>query len=100
MAASFQEIEESAQIALAVGIWIGERMTNAGLGCEIDDDFRINRGNERRNAVTIGEIDMLEPEMRKFLQLIEAGPLQADVIIFTHGIETYNLPTIAKQSPA
>jgi hypothetical protein len=43
---------------------------------------------------------MLEPEMWKFFQLIEPGPLQVDVVVFIHGIEADNLPTVGKQSPA
>lgn len=37
MAAAFEDITEPEQIALDVSLWIGQRVTDSGLGGEVDD---------------------------------------------------------------
>jgi hypothetical protein len=98
--ASFQDIDKAAEVAFHIGVRIADRIAYAGLRREIDDNLRRGRKKECRNTISLREIGMLETKVRKPFQPLETSLLQADVLIFVHGVEADNLAAFGKQPQA
>src|SRR5665647_182838 len=69
VAAAFQDIEEPVEICARIGIGVNQRMPNARLGGEMDDERKAMLGEQRRGGGTVRQI---QPNK---LEILGAGEL-------------------------
>ena len=102
--ASFQNIEEAFHVTTRVGMGIGQRIANTGLGRQMDDASKPMRNKEGVKAGSIFEIEFrkLKPWMRR--ELREAGFFEPDIVIGIqviqpeHGISALQEPLAQMKS--
>src|SRR5476651_213680 len=71
VAAAFQDIEEPVEICARIGMRVDQRMPDARLGGEMDNERKAMLGEQRRGGSTVRQIQPHELEIlgaREFLQ--------------------------------
>jgi hypothetical protein len=81
LAAAFEDIRETEQIAVHVGGGMGQRVTHAGLRREMDHPIETTVRKERRHRRPVGDIHLDEAEIPLPRQAMKSVPLEADIVI-------------------
>lgn len=99
VATAFQDMGEAGQIRIGVGERRGDRITDAGLGSQMDDDVEFALGDifdqARVDQVLIDELEALE-----LAELIEPGLLQAGIVVVVQIVHPGDGMAFAKQALA
>ena len=96
--AAFENIEESHEIAVRIGVRLSERVSHARLAREVNNVGKTMFTEQRRNHAAVGEVDLLETECCERRELGEPRPFEARVIIrievidADHGTALYEEP--------
>lgn len=97
VAARLQDVVETDEVALNVGIGIGDGVAHARLGCEVYHHLKVVLGKKFVDECLVGKIALYEHplalgvgggELRKTLQAIL---LDAHIVVVVDAIETHNL---------
>jgi hypothetical protein len=84
MAASFQHIKKANKIGIGVSTRVDQRVTDARLRSEVNNVREAFCSKQLRHRLAVGDVHLLESEIRKCLELGNASRFQARIII---GIE-------------
>ena len=60
MAAGFEDVVEADDVGLDIGIGILDAVTDAGLGCEVDDNIELPFGKEVVDKGLVGNVTLNE----------------------------------------
>src|SRR5450756_527251 len=102
MAAAFEDVEESVEIGVRIGIGVNQRMPNARLGGEMDDERKAMLGEQRRGGGTVRQIqpnkleilgagELPQPRLLELRVVVRREIVNADnAVSYTH----LTLPTI------
>jgi hypothetical protein len=77
---------------------IGQRVTDSGLRCEVNDVGKAFCGEQFRHRIAIGDVHLLEPEARRCLELGNASRFQAGIIIRIEIVETDDVIALRQQA--
>ena len=99
VSAAFEHVEKPLEIGIAVGLWIGQRITNARLGCQMHDKWKTLSLEQCSRGAAISKIELYKPKRGKFGQFSATGPLQVDVIIGIQAVDTDDRTPIFEQPP-
>ena len=98
-AAAFQDVQEADDVGVHVGARALEAVADAGLGGEIDHRIGLDLGEEGRDAVAVGEVDLRVAVAGLGLEVGQAGGLQRRVVVGVEVVEAHDL-VAARQQPA
>src|SRR5579862_5051376 len=98
VAASLEHIQEPLDIRIRIGMRIFQRIADACLRGEMDDDGEAVLGKQRLRCFAIGEIGLHEMELRLSIQDIEARLFQRRIVIIVDAVEADDLLAKRKQS--
>ena len=87
MAAGFQDVEEAQKIALHIGIRIDDGIPYPCLGGQIHHNFRMIGFKQVKDQVLVRQIPLDEHIVRKGLQLLQPGLLDAHIIVVIHIVQ-------------
>ena len=76
---------------MAVAVRVGQGMTHAGLGCEVNYPLRPMLFEQILDGSPIGHIALYECKPIKGPELLQPSTLQLDIIIRVQVIEAYDL---------
>ena len=95
MAAGFEDVIETDEVALDVGIGVGDAVADAGLCCEVDNDAGLVFLEEAVDAGLVGDVVLDEcPVPPHGFYLRETFLLEVDVIVFVHGVDADDLDVL------
>ncbi len=97
MAASFQNVKKAFDIGIHIGMGMLQRIADAGLRREMDDDGKAVLRKQRLDGVAIGQIEPGKAETRVPAQYCETRFLQRGVVIMVDDIEADHRPAVAQQ---
>jgi len=109
-AATLQQVDETHQIAVDIGIGILQRIAHAGLGGQIDDDVELFGIEKPGHSFAVLEVHPAEPQLRKrrapaFVaggpagdsQIGQTGEFEPHVIIIVERIDSDDLRSLCEQ---
>ena len=101
VAAGLKDVVESDQVALYVGVWIGDAVPDPGLGCKVDHDGRPELPEYAIHGIPVrdGLAEKGEP-VPVLLQLFEPLMLEPDVVVVGDAVHAYDaaVRAVVKQS--
>src|SRR5260370_1147890 len=95
--APLEDVQETENVAVGVGVGVLQRVADACLRREVDDLMRTQLGEERAHAVDVGDVDAAETEPAVLLQLLEARFLQRDVVVVIDVVDSDDLVAAGEQ---
>ena len=98
-AAPLEDIQESDEVALHVGVGVFERVADARLGGEVDDDLGPLAFKKRLHGRLIGEVGPDEAEVSAVLQKGEARLLQGHVVVGVQIVEADHSLSSGEKAP-
>lgn len=96
VAAGFQDVIEADEIALDVGIGVGDGVANASLGRQIHYNFRVKFGENVVNGIPVGDVTLNErPGGFRVLRgagfnLCQPPVLDGHIVIVVQVVDTHN----------
>jgi hypothetical protein len=90
MPASFQNIEESSEIGVEIGVGILQRVTDTGLRGKMHDRSEFAVAKYGLYALAIGEIDLVKTEVVEFAENGDARVLQRRIIVVVNAVEAHD----------
>ena len=87
VAAGFEDVIEAGQVGVYVGVRVGDAVAHAGLGGQVDHDVRLVDLEQDLDHGFIGDIGLDKREIGVFLQLGQAGLLDADIVVVVHVVD-------------
>lgn len=79
--AFLEDVVETLNIAVDIGLWVGEGITYPGLCCQIYDDVRAGLGKKCGNVILVFKVAFAEMVIFVPAQNFQSGLLQLDGII-------------------
>jgi hypothetical protein len=95
---SLKDVHETGKIGVDIGLRILQRISDAGLGCEMDHDREPVLREQLLDRHAIGQIQPLEAEPRTIVENIQPGLLQRRIIIAVKIIQADDAPPRFEQS--
>lgn len=96
MPAPFENIDETGDVAVGVGVRVFEGVSDARLGGEVNDDVEPVIGEKVGDRLPIGQVPFHEGEVFVF-QLFQTGMFEADIVIVIQIVEADYLCTLIQQ---
>ena len=90
-ATTFQDVGEPGEVALDVGMRVGQAVADAGLRREVDDAIEAGPGEQGFHGRAIGQVAADEAEPGERLKTRKAGFLEGDVIVGVEIVEPDDL---------
>ena len=88
VAAGFEDVVETDEVALDIGSGIGDAVTDSGLGGEIDDDVGEVFVEEAVDEGFVGDVAFDEDEVFMLVvDLLESLFLDVDVVVIVHVVD-------------
>jgi hypothetical protein len=97
VAAAFDHVQESGDVALHIDMRILGRIAHAGLRRQMHDAAEAFAREDRLHRGLIGDIDFLESKVRVALQHREARGLQAGIVVGVEIVESDDLIAALEQ---
>jgi hypothetical protein len=97
MAAAFEQVGKTNEIAVDVGARIRQRVAHAGLGGQMDDSFRLAACKQGRQALGVGKVQPLERESGQFRTLRQPRLLQRRVVVVVKVVDADDGVTAREQ---
>src|SRR6478735_1763329 len=94
--AIFQNIEESCDIGINIGMRIDQGIAHPRLGRKIDHCANRMRGKYRRESVPVRQIRLDERKLLLRIELSQSGILQVYIVIIIHVVEAQHLLSTLK----
>src|SRR5690349_4709538 len=91
VAAGLQNVQEADEVARRIGMGIGERMTHARLGCEVDHRPEVVTAEQRVEAVPVREVEPREAVALEARETGKPGLLEPHVVIGVDAVESDDL---------
>ena len=91
MAASLQDVHETHQIRIHVGVGILNGIPHPGLRGQVDDSLGLFLCEESLHAGAVGQVELVETETRTPAEFGQPGLLQADVVVVVEVVESDHL---------
>jgi hypothetical protein len=92
MTAALEDIQEAGEVALHIRVGVFERIADARLGGQVDDDLEPFVREKRFHGFPVGQIHPDETEILFPLEYSEARLLQCHVVIGVQVVETDDVP--------
>ena len=90
MSTTFEDIHESDNVAVNVGVWIFKRVSHPGLSCKIDDDIEFVLRKQLSQRFTVFQIKTCEGEIRILSESCEPIFFKLDIIVIVEVVEPDN----------
>src|SRR6516164_2211027 len=90
MLASFQNIEESGEIGIEIGVGVLQRVTDTGLRGKMHHRSKFAVAKYGLYALAIGEIDLVKTEVVEFAENGDTRVLQRRIIIVVDAVEAHD----------
>ena len=87
LAAAFEHVGETDQVAVDVGAWVAQRIAHTGLRGEVGDGIEALRREQGLHRCSIGQIALDEAESLMACELGDACALQAGVVVIVEVVE-------------
>src|SRR5215204_2903972 len=97
VAAAFEHVEKADEVGVRIGVRVDQRMTHARLCGEMHHIGKAVIAEQRRGAVSLGQIELLETELRKRGELGEAGLLQGGIVIAAEIVDADDAASVLQQ---
>ena len=94
---NFEDIQERREIRCPVGVWILDRVADAGLGGDMDDAFRPLPFAECLDRRAIGEIELGMNVTSIVLETCEPRPLERDIVVVVHLVDADDFVSAGEQ---
>src|ERR1700733_5350845 len=94
---SFEDIDETDEIAGHIFVRTGEGVPYSGLGCEMNNGFELTVAEKTFHPLFIREIKREEPEPWSEAELPKPRILEPGVVIIVQVVHTNNLKPILKE---
>ena len=98
VAASFEDIDEADEVAVDVGTWVLDRVTDPGLGGEVYDLVEFLVGEEFLHARAVGNVHLDKTEASKALELLKTALLERYFVVIVEIVEADNLIAARQQA--
>ncbi len=97
-AAAFQHVTEAGEVALEVGVRVGDGVTHTGLRCQVHHAVEALAREQRLHARAVGQVEPLEAKARLPLQLAEPGLLECRVVVIVEVVDAGDRVTARQQA--
>ena len=87
VAAGFEDVVETGQVGVYVGVRVGDAVAHTGLGGQVDHDVRLVDLEQDLDHSFIGNIGLDKREVGELLQFGQAGLLDADIVVVVHVVD-------------
>ena len=98
MAAPFEDVDEPDEVALDVGVRIGDRVSHAGLCGQVDHAIEALFPEQPGHAVTVGQVHTEQTKPRLRCESREARLLERGIVIVVDDIEAHHLIATGQQT--
>ena len=98
-AGGLHHVEGADDVAVEIGARVFEGIAHAGLGCEMDDDVRLELFGDGPEQGLILEKALRRREPLVLKEHLVAALLQGDVVIIRHPVVAMNAQALCKQEP-
>src|ERR1700704_831582 len=96
---AFEQVEEPGEVGVRIGVRIDQGMAYPRLRCEMHDLGKSVRREQVRHRLAIGDIDALEPEIGRCLELRDARLFQARIIVGIEVVDADDVVAVRQQAP-
>ena len=96
-AAALEDVQESGDIALHVGMRVDQRVAYPGLSGEMDDDVGLLLCEDVFHGITVGHVQLDELVSALAIEPRHAGMLQAHVVVVVDVVEAKHLIAAREQ---
>ncbi len=96
--AAFEDVEEPDDITIGIGVRVEQRMADAGLRRQVDDGIKAVGDKQFGNRRAIGDIALLEMEVRMSSEFGQAGFFQLRVIVGIEVVERDHGAAVGQQT--
>ena len=86
-AAGFEDVVEADEVALDVGVGVGDGVADAGLRGEVDDDVGVVLVEDLVDEGPVSEVALDEGPGAEGFDFFQAGELDVDVVVVVDGVE-------------
>ena len=100
VAAALQDIHEPDQVAVHVGMWVLQRVTDAGLGRQMDHHLRLGVRKQLLDGRAVRQIRFDKAEARPPCEQRQAIVLEPHVVVVVQVIQPDDLVALIEQPPA
>src|SRR6266567_2064041 len=98
VAAPLQHIHKAFYICIRIGMGMLQRITNARLGCKMDDRGKAMLREKRLRCCPIGQVELHKGEIGMALENLEASLFQFGIIVIVEDIEADDPATVRQQA--
>src|SRR2546423_8902953 len=85
--ASLKNVDKAFDVRIDIGMGVFERVTNARLGCEMNNDGKTMLREKRFHRRAIGQIQLHKTEIRMTPENFEAGFLEFWIVVVVDDIK-------------
>src|SRR5450631_1409604 len=96
--AALQHVDEALDICVDIGVRVFKRIANTGLGCEMNDDWKMMLLEKRFGSRAIGQIEFHKGEIGMALQNLETRFFQFGVVITVDRVKAHYHATVRQQT--
>ncbi len=96
-ATGLDDVREADQVAARVRAGVDERVADAGLRGEVQHAVEARVGEQPRDAVGVGDVELLEAEAGQRLELRQPVALQADVVVVVQVVDADDVVAAREQ---
>ena len=100
VAAAFEDIEKPVEIRVGIGVRVDQRMPDARLGGEMDDEWKAVLGEQRRGGGPVRQIQPHELEILGIGKLLQPSLLQLRIVVRRQIVDANHLAARLHQSGA
>ena len=97
MAATFEDIAETDQVGIDVGVRIFDGITDTGLGGQMHDGIETMFAEQLCHPVTINDIQLLELKCFVLLATFEARLFQGYIVVIVQIVDAINVVATTEQ---
>jgi len=98
VAAPLQDVDETDEVAVDVGVGVFKGVTDPGLGSQVHHLGKSLRSEEGRNRRPIGQIYLYESETWASLELRQTRLFEADVVVIVKVVEADDFVASVEQA--
>src|SRR5689334_3577365 len=99
MAAALQNVHKALNIRVDIDVGIFHRVANAGLGGEMNDFREAVLSEQRLRRRAIGQIELLETELRIAFEQFEARLFQLGVVVMVDAVDAEDVAPLGEKLP-
>src|SRR5690606_19988654 len=96
--AALEHVDEADDVAVDVGVRVGDRVAHAGLGGQVDNYRRLALVEEPVEGRSVDEVELAEGEGVVALQAFQTGQLERNVVVVIDVINAHYLVTAGQES--